>query len=846
MSLDWQTLDRLSRGKPAELTALLIATPEPERLAFAREFDTRIKAMTTEESWKQLENPAHGYALIAIGCLPSAARAAAALGRREMRASWGGIPTDRFLEIAEARQLPWLGDLGVRLAERMSPGSSWSGEWAFLEVLLQAGRAAPPVTEGVVRAWISDTQFFRRNSKPIRIADRLRDSRYLDLLLPSVFTIDGMGRDLNYGHHTPEAGWQNTSGFSVAVAQLVAEGRLDRRQLIGATVERLVRGDRPAWLRPFTLLHELLAPTTDELAAHTHDYARLLADAPSPIAALAQRALRSLDDEGRIELETLLEASHQVLVRKEKSLVKAQLAWLEQIARREPSRITEVLETIATALEHPALDLQERAQTLLARHDAKPDLTAPARPSATLAPPPLPPPAAMPPPIADAVELAEEVAALFHEQTGVRWERILAGLVTLRGTSLAEVLDPVLDRHPHALADHVGSDVRLVLLGEALNSIMRPHRHGNAWHRLLAAVRAAREQTPATRNPLIASPDGVLTLRIAELAVEVTRTPVPELLATPTTTTGSLDAEVLLSRLRRAESAGWQPWPADLEQALLRVPRQVDATVLAEAGKLTTTAGKRFAAWLADGGLPDPTSTRVEQRSAARRVLANLHPARTGGLLENHLTKLERQPTPHYNPDDVTTSSGVLTMVVPHHREVSAAWSLPTLAALADQDYRGSGALLPELTECTGPIGPAMTLALTYGCGARHETDRVAAVDAILALAAAKTPFASAMGADVGDLCADGMVKLTRVVNALTDAHRAGASTAVWEVAATAIPLLLPHRPRGLPDLLELATQVAAEVGARTTIEGLAEAATTPGSTRLAREARRLTTVLTG
>ena len=153
--------------------------------------------------------------------------------------------------------------------------------------------------------------------------------------------------------------------------------------------------------------------------------------------------------------------------------------------------------------------------------------------------------------------------------------------------------------------------------------------------------------------------------------------------------------------------------------------------------------------------------------------------------------------------------------------------------------------MLPQLTDCTGPIGPAITLGLTYVFGARHEADRVAAVDAFLALVAGGEPFAAAMGADVGDLCADGTVKLNRVVLALGDAHRAGASTAVWEVLAVAVPLLLPHRPRGLPDLLELATRVASEVGVKTTMDNLAETAARPGGARLAREARRLQATLT-
>ena len=201
-------------------------------------------------------------------------------------------------------------------------------------------------------------------------------------------------------------------------------------------------------------------------------------------------------------------------------------------------------------------------------------------------------------------------------------------------------------------------------------------------------------------------------------------------------------------------------------------------------------------------------------------------------------------------------------MVLPQHREVTAAWALPALAALADQDDHGSGSLLPLLAECAGPFGPAMSLALAYGLAARQQTDRVAAVDAFLTLAAGNaTPtagnaasaagnaalaeaFAAMVGSDLGDLGSDGTIKLNRVVLALSDAHSAGASLAVWEVLAAALPLLLPPAPRGLADLLELASQVATAVGATDTIPQLADVAGKAGSSRLVKEARRLQTVL--
>jgi hypothetical protein len=229
--------------------------------------------------------------------------------------------------------------------------------------------------------------------------------------------------------------------------------------------------------------------------------------------------------------------------------------------------------------------------------------------------------------------------------------------------------------------------------------------------------------------------------------------------------------------------------------------------------------------------------------------VVNLEPARTDdSSLESGLVTLTRRAQPVYYAGelvDLTSAADVLTMALPHHREVSAAWALPRLAALADEDERGGGQALPMLADCSGPIGPAMSLALAYTLAARHESDRAAAVDAFLALAAGPEPFSEALGADLADLCTGGTVKLTRVVPALTEAHRAGASAAVWEVLAAALPALLPVAPRGLADLVELATQVADAAGVRADVPALAELAARNGTARLTKEARRLHAVLT-
>ncbi|WP_433832423.1 DUF6493 family protein [Actinoplanes sp. CA-015351] len=533
----------------------------------------------------------------------------------------------------------------------------------------------------------------------------------------------------------------------------MAEGRLDRSQILAATLDRLVRGDRPAWLRPFAMLHDMLAPAVGELVPAAADYARLLAEAPPALAGLGQRCLRIVDDAGLLNVETVLETSGAVFSRTEKGLVKAQLSWFEKVARREPDRVGEIVETAAVAFGHPAFDVQERALTLIGRQLKRVDAATVARladaavalggdltacaaemfgvvPSSVTAttstPMPLATVALMPPPISDASELAAEIVALLHDETAVGWERVLAALVALpaAGVAVDGVLRPLLARHPSELTDpgwH-GQMVRTGLLGDAIRAVVKfatsedvpaPGVLRDAW--LIG---------PGERKSLRGGPGTVLGLRIRELADRFAAWPVAELMATPTEVNGSLDPAVLLDRLVRAEAAGREPWPVDVEQALLRVPRDVDAEVVTRAAELTSAAGQQFADWLKGGGLPDPVSTRFEQTGkdgryayggrppVTRRVVARLDQAGAGldqaragldqagaglgragaegTLLEAGLVNLDRSNVPVYYPHDFSAPADITAVVLPQHREVTAAWVLPALASLARPWRSGS------------------------------------------------------------------------------------------------------------------------------------------------------------
>ncbi|WP_033345301.1 DUF7824 domain-containing protein [Catenuloplanes japonicus] len=885
----FEWLDRRQRNKDyVGVVSLLIKISEESRLAVAPLAEAYIKSIKGEAWWRPTPAPqAAGLGLIVLGTAPTAAKAAALLTRREMRDAWGAIPLVPLRDLLSARQMPWLGDVAARVAERLSPQNvTWSGEWEFADTLFRESGTMPPATEAVLLGWLTQmTRTRHHREKPVPVVDKLRDHPYLDLLLPAFFEIDGLGGITGGGEWNHETkAWETIPHFPLALAQLATEGRLDRAMLLTGTLDRLLRGDKPNSLRTFTALHDALAPTLDELAAHALDYARLLPDAGSPIAGLAQRALRAIDDAGRLELETLLEASAPTMLRKEKALVKAQLSWLEKVARREPGRRTEIMETVAAAFGHPALDIQERALTIVGRALPKlapDDLTRladqavllggdlPARAAALfgvtvgsvgddpITLPPHPPVAAMPPPIGSAAELAEEIVVLVESETAVGWERVLDAVVRLSAAgdraALAEAVHPVLDRNAMAFTENAWiRRPRFLFLGEAVRAATSEQsgRDGKIWQKMVAAIREAWSATSLVHRAGD-SPYGVLVLRISELSLKLRREPVPLLLSTPTHVTGSIDAGVLLERLRRAEAEGWTPWPFDLDQALVRVPRTVDPEVVTHASALTSTAGKAFAEMLRAGGVADPIATRVEQRArkdrqnygeVPRRVVVTLEPAAPTGLVfERRLLHLTREAYPTYAAAEVTD---VWTMTMPHHRDAVAAWALPSLAGLADLDDKGAARILPMLAECDGPAGLGLSYGLAYALGARHPSDRVAAVDAFLALAARGEPFAGGVGAALGDLAADGAVKVSRIVAPLRDIHQAGASAETWELLVAALPLLLPIGPRALPDLLELAAQVAPAAGATGTFAELEAVAGRSGTGRLMKEAKRLRDVL--
>jgi hypothetical protein len=838
VTTEWEQVQtRLEAGDFMGLAGLLRELSEAERKVLAaplkafeqreRRFETAILPF----------NYRSGLTLAGAGVLPTASALAPWVRRYGLFNAHNPEFTvaDLTSDLLRARGVPWLGELARRLAEIRD----WPADLLRLIVeLVRISGIDPPATDALVAAWASAN----RGIAPGEVG------RDWDPIILRTFEVDGVGHFLDVG---------DGAGLGHAIATFAAEGRFDRDEVIDRCLAALQRGGRLQDARGYLNVYSALEPRLPEVVARLRDYVPLLAGAHSTVAGMAQRELFGVDDAGQLETGELLEASKAAFARSEKKLVRAQLDRLRIVLARAPESADDFLRTLATVFDHGAADLQEQALDLALAHaqaasaetreqlaaagtGLPADVRARAATAVGSADSPIPTVAAVlpgppsreiPPPIESAAELAEEIAAMSAGGAQlvdpVRFERVLAGLVTLayrdRG-ALADGLRPVrrMDEEIdwdrwllHQLSEHSELAFAILVAGipsRAAANAPYPDLDTFAgergWQQKLSQSYGRRPYTPSERP-------GILMYRLHEITVGLVHAPRPLLVATPTASTGLLDPRVLLDRLAQAARQGWEPWQHDLTQALLRLPAACDTSLAHRARSLGTAAGDRLARWLEDDN-PDRISA--------------LLPILQRGWLEGFGIAAEFR--------------SCWPAVLPADRDVVARHLLSDLRHYTLRD-RGGGRLLIALAEADGPVHDATLEAFAYGLNAASQEDRAGAVDALLVLAARRQLDGAAFGRRIGELAiTTQLMTLGRIVPCLDDLARSGAAAQAWEVVAAALPSLispsLGRPPHGLADLLELGVRLAHSVHPTSDIPHLTEVASRRGSSRIVTQARRL------
>ncbi|MGN9840135.1 hypothetical protein ACTMTI_18625 [Nonomuraea sp. H19] len=870
-----ELLDRIEAGSVATLVTYLNGLGDDDKRAVARYLPAHLgeRRRSGFEAERRVRELAPLYRLVGAACLGGAEQVASWLNRRELRQVEPEADAARVMSVLSDRPEAWRRDLAVRLVQRLRPttGSTWRriqalGNWDLAAALVIETGAEPPENDAFVSGWVLRKAERQRMNRNLVLAD----DRLLDHMLPRLFQAQGVADGLTWDQEWGEG--RTILGQLVAMA---GTGRAPRQVLLEGCASRFLAGVDAAEAAPFIALWRQLEPEVAEIPVA--DFVRMLPSASSPVVQLALEELQRA--EPALDGELFAEAVQALAYRPEKKYMAAAVKW---IAAASLSRGALAVAALAPVFDVDTPSLRERAVRVavkLAPHTAEPDREAireaavglpadlrdrvatafgaveetqpEAMAAATLAATPLP---ALAPPMTSVEELAAELAAPLWPEVPAEFERILAALVRLTHQDRDAVVAGLQSwwqtnwRHPfdaHTYAHGISGfdeDIRFLLARCAL-AVVSP-----ADSRVLTAT-LNKSNRWSSSEP---APQRFVQRRFREVMSLFERgESIPVLLATPTSPTGHVDAATLVARME--ELGDTEPLESDFLQALLRLPRHIDPGLVVRAEKLPSQAGRRLAACLREGGLPEPVVTwellafdRPEyyQESLQEAHASLTPPEGVSGQLAELWTL---HPKPGYPPFSRHMVWWPHTM--PSHREAVAAHVLACLPWVMDSTD-GQVEVVAALAHTGGPAGIATASTIVIGMGHRLPAQRALAADAITTLAAYADLPAADLGRAVGHMVRGDQVKLNRVTGVLDEVTSAGAHAEAWAALAEAIPLLLPgpgEKARaGLGELLKVAVRAAELAGARGEMPGLGDLAARKGSSQLLHQARRLYEAIVG
>ncbi|WP_157245851.1 DUF6493 family protein [Nonomuraea typhae] len=784
-----------------------VARELPGHIAPAREAQHRRAQERHTWDWSVSQRWIAPMRVAGAGTFGGAAAVATWLYRRELGPWTSGADLAVLVRVLKARPPEWQADLAARLALRLrgtrAQRADDSVELAL--AMLRHTKIVPPDHEPLVVAWVS-------------APPRLPKDPLAGHLLPRLFEAEGVGCALR--DDRPD--WSPEQSWLRRLSDLARSGELDRDLLVDGCVRRFLRGGTGPDLRFFVRLHDLLDPAPDP--ARTHDYLRLLPAAPGPVAELAVKQVR-----GALSGEELTEAVGALLFRPEAKLVRAGLSLLEQAAKAAEGDLDHLAPALASAFLCTAHDVRERTVRLAVRYAGRftPAGAEAVREAAAVLPADL---------LAGLTEAYGRVEAAAEDFRAVplpafeapRRERLDGGSVPEDHGLRFELWLDALVRDP-AAGRKLPKDVPALRWFGGDVYALRCWPDLAQWADALrrAAVGGAAPGDPRSRvSPhdlvpaphQVAVPHRVTLLRCAEVLDALKHgTPPPYLLATPTCTSGQIDPAELVARLEGYAAKNVPAMPADLQQALLRLPREVPAEVADRAWRLTSAAGASLVHWLAARPEANP---RVEWRNHA--PYASFQVEATGLELVDELLGALQALT-HMD------AMNHWRLVLPSDREVVAMYLIPHLA-----NRWGWPAALPDLLRALlhqdGPPGTAMAALIGVLAAERGWIMPDGAGERLLleAVAAGALPAAEC-GRQLAFAVRGDLAKMSEVLLTLESCARQGAHREVWEIMAGMLPAFLPgpgeRSTQSHTRALAFAAEAARWAGARETLPVVAEIA---------------------
>ena len=584
----------------------------------------------------------------------------------------------------------------------------------------------------------------------------------LRTLVPALLATPGIGTTL------AESNW------AAAIAEGANEGLFDRAHLIDAVLAAR-SGREPAHLLWFLDLHERLDPTNAEISARMADYLGLIRDSRDPVVEVVVKTLRERDSRRRLPLDLLLGITRIVLQRPHSAVALQQIAWAEQSAVANPdsaeaiavaltdgfgSSVPKVRERSLRAIVSATVAIDREEPLVSAVLEAAEALPEPLRSQAVAT---FAGPVAVIPKARQEVQAApvtpvthtarhsgSETSGTSHDTDDVcdtstlpglvntcerfLWaldvqlgELVLDGVAALAGADLAatrQALTPISDSLAGVSAA-LESDDPGAWLGE---------RPVLAMLACLALPDDHPVQTIEWSTPV--GPVGCLTLRAGEVLERVRRGESCRLLSLPTSRVGTLNANVLAERLEAIAAAGGQPWPLDLEQALLRAHSAiVPPEALTRLGGVTLAAAD-VAARRLRGGVHARPALRVKTAESGKPLIEATTHARMAGDGPLTLQAFDLSQLWRLGVESLTDGHALtVLMTLPNHREAAAGYLGATLAPADRRHLAEDLEALALLPKAGGRTGEATALALLYGACAADRRDRRSATTALAGFA---------------------------------------------------------------------------------------------------------------
>ncbi|HSP60863.1 MAG TPA: hypothetical protein VLO09_07360 [Ornithinimicrobium sp.] len=773
---------------------------------------------------------------LALAVLPPA-QAARELGR--LTSGWRRAPCDALgVEVALTRG-PGFCQPFLDAASRLTFGKEemWGVGWVarFGLPLVEAGMAQLPDGPAFGRAWAA---LLEGTGPEGSLVEELRDT-------PSV--AEGLAVALA----TPDA-FASLETFrrpgrelEVAVAQLVAEGVLDRGRVLASVLEALTRQDSAHSQRALARILDALELGPDDAAGRLPLLVHLLATARGPVTAVLLPAVVAAAGDADVAA-----VATTVFTRPEKAQRTTLLRAL--VAQDAPWGREARVQALTVAADLPDRALAERATRALDALGAAP-VPAHEPPPTGLWTDPAPVVATGAAAVVDPDEASMTAAlsrttvamdpcdgAMFWD-AAVRWSRT----------------DP---RGARAWARGLGDRVLELPVPAGLRALRAEpwDQVGPAAHRRLHTTTA--QFHTGVRVPFDPDTYGVTSLSTTQALHRVLMSEttlrlgeIPCVLSTPSRTDGTLELSALVARLREYAAGPHLAGPVDLFVALLRLEPADPARSAAldglqvglwsdeETGGAQRLLGRRRRTadavqlvrdWVAGGGLP-PLSVGHRGGTIALDPPVLPVPAQAvGGIPPSLLAGHEDGVHEEYSDWSVgpETDAGM----VPGWADLLAA----RLQRSFDQKGRFPPMMLPAMASSPRP-GAAVVHAVTATLSHADEDRRLVAVDAALTL----------MGRGLWDpadhttccehLLADGQLRLGRLAHSWEQLILGGGLKPVWPTVTAVLDGAcgMEKKPPGLAELLATLRRYVTAVPAAVVPDSVVALASSRGSSKARVEA---------